>query len=270
MSSKLAEYDPKRTYNAAAVDYDTTSADFWRFAAEETVRRLDLAQSSRVLDVACGPGPAALAAARRIGPGGQVVGVDIAEEMLNLARGHAAQQGLTNVRFDLGSMDSLAYEDNSFEAATCVFGMFFAEDIVTTTRSMKDALVPGGQIAITTLGPKFFSPLYEVFLEAATAENPHIDTDVPWKRTEDPDQMAQYLAAAGVDEISVSHEVTNLHLSSPEDWWRIAMGTGIRRLVMELNEEQLARVRKHNMDWIREHSLDSVEFGVVYSRGHRR
>src|SRR5262249_23930258 len=76
MSSQLAQYDPWRTYNAAAVDYYNTSARFWRYAAEETVRRLALQSGERLLDIACGPGAAALAAARKVGPDGVVLGID--------------------------------------------------------------------------------------------------------------------------------------------------------------------------------------------------
>lgn len=269
MNSKLADYNPRRTYNVAAVDYDTTSADFWRYAANETVHRLNLNPNDKVLDVACGPGPAALAAAHQVGPAGTVVGVDIAEEMIELARQHASDQGLSNVAFETGSMDALDCSGVSFDAAVCVFGMFFAQDIVATTQAMKDSLTRGGQIAITTLGPKFFSPLYEVFLEAATQEKPTIDTDVPWKRTENASSMADYLSAAGVSDVSVTHEVSKLELSSPEDWWRIAMGTGIRRLAMEFDDDALARIREHNLAWIRDHQLSSVELGVIYCRGRR-
>lgn len=267
MNNQLAKYDPRRTYNAAAIDYDNASVDFWRYAADETVRRLSLQPGEHVLDIACGPGPAALAAAREVGPKGVVVGVDIAEEMIALAQKHALEQRATNTTFEVGNMDALNFPASSFNVTTCVFGLFFAEDIIATIRAMNKSLVTGGRIAITTLGPKFFSPMFDVFLDAATTENPMIDTNVPWHRTEDPDEMRNYLTSAGVIDISVSHEVSELRLRSPEDWWRIAMGTGIRRLAMDLDSAALERVRQHNLSWIHNHELNTLEFGVIYCHG---
>lgn len=133
--------------------------------------------------------------------------------------------------------------------------MFFAEDIVATIRAMNGSLVAGGRLAITTLGPKFFSPMFGLFLDAATTENPAIDIDVPWHRPEEPNKMRDYLTSAGVVDVSVSHEVSELTLRSPDDWWRIAMGTGIRRLAMDLDADALERVRQYNLSWIREHEL---------------
>lgn len=269
MNNKLAHYDPRRTYNAAAVDYDSTSVDFWRYAADETIRRLDLQPGQTVLDVACGPGPAALSAAHAVGPWGHVIGVDIAEEMISLAQRHADEAPLQNVEFEVANMDELAYPESSFDAAVCVFGLFFAEDIISTIRAMWRSLTTGGQIAITTLGPKFFAPLYGMFVDAATQENPMIDTDVPWQRTEDVNRMRRYLSEAGVSGIRVDHEVSVLSLPTPEDWWRIVMGTGVRRLAMELDADALSRVRDHNLAWIRERDVSSVELGVIYCHGRK-
>lgn len=270
MTRNLETFNPRATYNTAAVDYDQTSADFWRYAAEETVRRLGLSSGASVLDVACGPGPAALAAGRAVGESGSVLGVDIAEQMIELARTHADEQGVRNVRFELGDLDALTVQPQSFDAATCVFGMFFATRIPSSVRAMAEAVRPGGQVAVTTLGPKFFSPMYEVFLDAATAENPAIDTDVPWRRTEDAEAMIDYLHGAGLVDVTASHEVSTLTLREPEDWWRIVTGTGIRRLAMDLDPDAYDRVRAHNLDWIRKHDIDSVEFGVIYARGKTR
>lgn len=269
MNSQLADYDPRRTYNAAAVDYDTTSAEFWRYAAEETVRRLELQPGERLLDVACGPGAAALAAARKVGPTGAVVGVDIAEEMIELARTHAVEQDASNTTFKIGDMNAWDCPASSFDAVTCVFGLFFAEDIIATIGAMKESLVDGGRLAITTLSPKFFSPMFAVFLDAATTANSAIDTDVPWRRTQHPDEVRDYLVSAGVVDVSVVAEVSELTLRAPEDWWRIVMGTGIRRLVMDLNAEDLDRVRRHNLSWIRDHQLRTLELGVIYGRGSK-
>lgn len=269
VNQRIADYDPRMTYNAAAEDYDRTSAEFWRYSAEETVARLGLSQGDHVLDVACGPGPAALAAARAVGPTGQVVGVDIAEEMVEIARRHAVEQQVSTAAFEVGSMDGLRFADGSFTAATCVFGLFFAQDVTASIAEMWRCLSPGGRLGITTLGLEFFSPMYAQFVEAALAENPALDVDVPWRRTEDTDRMADYFRTAGVPDVEIEHEVTTLPLRSPADWWRIVMGTGIRRLAMDLADDALDRVREANLRWMADNDIDSVEFGVIYCRARK-
>ncbi len=97
------------TYNAAADFYDASPLGFWDYFGRATVRRLSLAPGSRVLDVCCGSGASALAAAETVGADGQVVGVDLAERLLELARAKAAQRQLMNARFEVGDLLSLNY-----------------------------------------------------------------------------------------------------------------------------------------------------------------
>ena len=237
MNQRIATYDPRMTYNVAAQDYDRTSARFWQFAARETVARLEISEGDHVLDVASGPGPAALAAAAVVGPSGWVVGVDIAEEMVDIARRHAAESAVTNTAFEVGSMDRLRFADGSFTAVTCVFGLFFAEDVVGSISEMWRCLRPGGRLGVTTLGPKFFSPMYEQFVDAALREKPDLDVDVPWRRTQDVSRMADFFRDAGIRSVTIEHEISHIPVEAPQDWWDIVMGTGIRGLDMVLSDE---------------------------------
>ncbi len=68
-----------------------------------------------VLDLGCGAGMDALLAARKIGPSGRVVGVDITEEMILKARNNAEATGLTNVEFQQGDVESLPLVDETVD-----------------------------------------------------------------------------------------------------------------------------------------------------------
>src|SRR5215467_5703188 len=90
------------TYNAAADYFDASPLSFWDYFGRRTIELLSLATGSRVLDVCCGSGASALPAAKTVGPTGKVVGVDLAQELLQLARAKAGEQRLANIQFELG------------------------------------------------------------------------------------------------------------------------------------------------------------------------
>src|SRR3954452_19214816 len=87
------------TYAAAADHFDDPALSFWDRFGRQTVARIGLHPGDRVLDACCGTGASALPAAHLVGAGGQVLGVDLAEPALVLARAKARAQGLTNVEF---------------------------------------------------------------------------------------------------------------------------------------------------------------------------
>src|SRR5262249_40399913 len=111
------------TYNAAADRYDDPANVFWERFGRATVDRLHLPSGSRVLDVCCGSGASALPAAGAVGPKGSVMGIDLAENMLDLARAKAARQGLRNVEFRVGDLLDLRLPATHFDAVICVFGI---------------------------------------------------------------------------------------------------------------------------------------------------
>jgi ubiquinone/menaquinone biosynthesis C-methylase UbiE len=141
------------TYNAAADHYDDPANAFWERFGRRTIERLSLAPGARVLDVCCGSGASALPAAERVGPAGDVLGVDLAGDLLALARAKAAARGLRNAEFRLGDMLDLGVPAASFDAVVCVFGIFFVPDVAAAVRALWRCVRPGGRLAVTTLGP---------------------------------------------------------------------------------------------------------------------
>src|SRR5688500_112981 len=87
------------TYNAAADFFDHPANTFWERFGRRAVERLGLTPGQRVLDVCCGSGASAIPAARIVGADGSVIEVDLAENLLGLARSKAQQHGLENVDF---------------------------------------------------------------------------------------------------------------------------------------------------------------------------
>src|SRR5260370_30444181 len=122
--TKPAKIKAAATYNSAADHFDDAPLAFWDRYGRRTVERLNLRQGASVLDVGCGTGASALPAAEMVGPTGKVLGVDLAEKLLERATAKAAQRQLHNVEFLLGDMTNLSFPDGLFDAVISVFRVF--------------------------------------------------------------------------------------------------------------------------------------------------
>lgn len=113
-------------------------------------RAADLAlvgPGDRALDVATGTGDLALALARRVGPGGEVVGCDFSERMLELGREKAASSS-ANVRFESATALSLPYPADAFDAATVGFGARNFADLGRALGEMVRVVRPAGRVVV--------------------------------------------------------------------------------------------------------------------------
>jgi ubiquinone/menaquinone biosynthesis C-methylase UbiE len=189
------------TYNAASDYFDHPANTFWERYGRRTVERLRLAPGALVLDVCCGSGASAIPAAEIVGPGGSVIGVDLAENLLELACAKAKQLDLENTEFRSGDMTNLAFETETFDAVICVFGIFFVPEMEVALHELERVLKRGGTLAITTWGPRLFEPVNTVFWNSVREVRPDLHKSFnPWDRISEPDDLRSLLNAAGFTE----------------------------------------------------------------------
>jgi SAM-dependent methyltransferase len=119
-----------------------------------------VAPGNRVLDVACGTGVLALAAADRVGPGGEVAALDASPEMLAVAR-----RKRRNIEWHEGAAESLPFEDGHFDAVVSQFGMMFFNDRPAALSEMMRVLRPGGRLAVAVCDSLDHSPGYATLAE---------------------------------------------------------------------------------------------------------
>jgi demethylmenaquinone methyltransferase / 2-methoxy-6-polyprenyl-1,4-benzoquinol methylase len=140
----------------------------WRRRAADLAR---LDQGGRVLDVATGTGDLALELARRVAPGGTVIGADFSERMLELAqvkcereRGLGAVPPDVSVRFETANALALPYGNNEFDAATVGFGARNFSDLDQGLSEMARVVRPGGRVVVLEITTPTRPPL-STFLE---------------------------------------------------------------------------------------------------------
>jgi SAM-dependent methyltransferase len=254
------------TYNTAADAFDDPANTFWTRFGRKTVERLGLRPGARVLDVCCGSGASAIPAARIVGPAGSVLGIDLADRLLALARTKADAQGLRNITFRAGDMLDLQLQRGGFDAVVCVFGVFFVHDIASAVRALWEQVRPGGKLAVTTWGPRFLEPGSTAFWNSVREVRPDLCKVVnPWDRVCDPPSLRAVLRDGGVGDAEVVAEAGLHPIASPEAWWAAVLGTGYRGTLEQLEPLDRVRVQASNLEYVRNARITSVETNVVYA-----
>jgi ubiquinone/menaquinone biosynthesis C-methylase UbiE len=109
----------------------------------------DLDEGETVLDLGSGAGADVLISARRVGPSGRAIGLDMTDEMLELARTNAAEAGVANVEFVKGYIEAIPLADESVDVviSNCVINL--AADKRKVLSETARVLRPGGRFAVS-------------------------------------------------------------------------------------------------------------------------
>ena len=282
MTTLTPQQKAEKIYNLTVDFFDHPALHFWDTFGRKTIDLLELAPGMRVLDVCCGTGASAIPAARQVGATGKVTGVDIAENLLQLARSKADRLKLKNVEFLKADMTSLPFAPGTFDAAVIVFGIFFVPDMEVQVERLWKLLKPGGRLIITTWGPRIFEPAYSEWMKALRLLAPEWASDFnPWDRITTADAVRELLqkgirsaGPAGPAEegrgnstnltVTVISELGDHPLQEPEDFWRIALGSGMRWPIAQMGEEKAASLKQHLIARLAESHITSIETNVIY------
>ena len=135
-------YDKKAAQNTE-LSYQTPEIARQRI---QTLEALALRAGEYVLDAGCGTGLLVHAMSSTIGSQGRIVGVDLSHDMLELAKDRCSELG--NVELEQGSVTQLDFDDNSFDAASCIQTLLYVDDVETALSELYRVLKPGGRVAI--------------------------------------------------------------------------------------------------------------------------
>ena len=146
---------------AAAKAYEDThvSAEFRQWT-RLMVEAAQIQSDDRVLDVACGTGVLARQAVLSVGEGGYVAGLDADPGRLAVAESLAP-----SIDWRAGVAESLPFDDESFDAVVCQFGLMFFQDRPAALREMLRVLVPGGRVAVAVRDSLERSGAYSIEVE---------------------------------------------------------------------------------------------------------
>lgn len=209
----------RTTWNESAEAYVRLLKTLEPFRSD-LLDRLGARSGERVLDLGTGPGEPAMTLARVVGDEGRVVGVDLSEKMIAIARRVARARGLTNLDFEVMDCAALTLPPSAFDAVTCCFGFQIFTDPEKAAREAHRVLTPQGRICVGvwSTGEKvpFLNAIVEPMLEHAEPdESGYLPT--PYE-TGGPGEMVAFLETAGFSDGSEARVQHTLVFDGPDDY----------------------------------------------------
>ena len=243
----------------------------------ELLSLADLRLGDRVLELACGPGGAGLAAAECVGPTGEVVLSDVAAAMTAVAARRAADRGLTNVSTRELDLEHIAEPDASYDVVLCREGLMFASDPIGAAREIHRVLRPGGRMAVAVWGPRERNPWLGLVFDAVSQ---HLGKPVPPPCVPGPFALADanvlraVFDAAALDDVTVGEVSVPLHEATFDAWWErtSALAGPLVNLLKALPADDARRLRARVRDIVAPYASDEgLRFpGVALLAGARR
>jgi SAM-dependent methyltransferase len=204
-----------------------------------------------VLDVACGAGYPALAAARAVRPGGRVVATDLSSRMIGVASERARAEGLHNIEFVQRDGEDLQFHNESFDAVTNAYGLTFCPEPLRDIAEAHRVLAAGGRIALVTWDLASHSPFFSVFRDVAAGffplRDPGPDEPNPF-RLASADVLGSMLEQTGFSSIDVESLPMTFECDSALDYCRIFMDYGWSSRIDALPSDEKARFHQAVID----------------------
>ncbi|WP_369134164.1 methyltransferase domain-containing protein [Modestobacter sp. I12A-02662] len=198
-----------RTYEAAFVP------SLFASLARQLIDLADVTAGDDVLDVACGTGIVARTAAERTGPSGRVVGLDLNEAMLTVAR---------EVRPDLewrqGDAAALPFPDAFFDVALCQSGLMFVPDPAAAVAELARVVRPGGRVAVQVWSSLDRQVAFRTLTDAVArhAGRDAVDLISTYFRLGDRERLTGHLTRAGLRVTGVRTLPATVHAPSIDDY----------------------------------------------------
>lgn len=216
-----------------------------RLTSPLSARMLDLAglvPGMRVLDIATGRGEPAIPAAHRVAPAGSVLGVDVSEEVLQMARERADAENVTNLELRIENAELLdGVPDTYYDAALARWGLMYFSSPLSALRAIRRKLSPGAVLVGAVWAEPERVPYYTLprTLLAKYSRLPDIDFEAPGVfHYAHADRIYRDFTASGLTvERIEEHDVPVMEAESGADLIAWVRAFGFERLVKDLPAE---------------------------------
>lgn len=177
---------------------------------DSLIQATDASSGTRLLEVATGPGHVAFGFAEECD---QVVGIDITETQLEIAKGKKEERDVDNIHFEKGDAENLPYENNSFDVVVCRLAFHHFEDPPLVIEEMARVCRPNGTIAVDDI-------IVSEFSERASYQN-------TFEGLRDPSHvralaLSEIIALFSQSKIEVMDVISGVNVQEVEQWLSLA------------------------------------------------
>ncbi|MGD3110220.1 class I SAM-dependent methyltransferase [Streptomyces sp. YGL11-2] len=274
-----------RLFDKTAKIYDQSGVEFFGPIGRRLVEFSELSAGHSVLDIGCGRGAALFPAAEAVGADGEVIGIDISEEMVKYAAEGAQERELGQVDVSVMSGQAPDFPVGRFDAVIGSCSLFIWTNGPDDVRPYRELLRPGGRFA--TAAPSFFSTLrgkWALFPEivnellmpymlqslkqSGAYDSQFANAGSNWLAT--PESIEKTLTGAGFVDVVVQEEELPVVVESGQQWVDFTYTTGMRGMWERIEEKERQEVMgevSRRLDSLKdENGVITTPVPIVYVR----
>jgi ubiquinone/menaquinone biosynthesis C-methylase UbiE len=226
----------RANFDRLAAEYDAVGPACFAYFGRRLVEEVGIQPGERVLDVGCGRGAVLFPAAERVEAGGQVVGIDLSEQMVRATNAEAKRRGLGALA-QVMDAEQLEFADATFSSVLCGFGLMFLPHLDRALAEFRRVLKVGGRTGVSTWQASQADEVRAVLdeLGGLGSGEPSWITDA--------NALTGLLHQAGFSDVTVAVESHPFRYADLDEYWQAAHTTGQRRRMDVLDNEQTERAR---------------------------
>ena len=217
---------------------------------EAALNKLNFNEEENVLDIGCGCGHTTLNIAKRIGPSGNVTGLDISEPMLKRAKESAVEMSITNTSFKCVDVQTEDLGDQIYSSAFSRFGVMFFEDSVAAFKNINKSLISGGYLSFVCWQSPAVNPWQSLFIQVVKK---FLDLPSPPPRSPGPfafmesEYVSSILEESKFQDITIEGHEAEVNMfpgrslsDSVKDY--ISINPVVTQMLKESSENQIAEI----------------------------
>lgn len=231
-----------RVFTETSTTHDTIGTRLFAHIGVQLVDRLGLTGGEQILDIAAGAGATLLPAAGRLANGGRVEGIDLAPGMVQRLREELVRRHVEHADVRLADAEDLPFDDGSFDAVVCGFGLFFFPNLDRALRECHRVLRPGGTIAASTFARRGSASVDRIWALVGADGSTHRGSPNV-QRLDRPGELRVALGTAGFVSIKVERLPYELAFAGFDEWWAWLWTMEFRERLAGMDADSLERVR---------------------------